>query len=99
VRIRRQAPPIEGQEDWVEASVRIDSFASALPEMLALGGEIEIIRPPELRGPAPRRRQANRGDQLGLSLSSQLPYSAEWESFAVSWLISSTNRPVVQVGA
>ena len=49
MRIRRQAPPIEGQEDWVEASVRIDSVASALPEMLALGGEIEIIRPPELR--------------------------------------------------
>jgi predicted DNA-binding transcriptional regulator YafY len=49
IRIRRQATPVEGREDWVEASVRIDSVASALPEMLALGAEVEIIRPPELR--------------------------------------------------
>ena len=50
VRIRRNATPVEGREDWVEASVRIDSVAAAVPEMLALGAEVEILYPVELRG-------------------------------------------------
>jgi predicted DNA-binding transcriptional regulator YafY len=49
VRIRRHDTPIEGREDWLEASVRIDSIASAVPELLALGPEVEVVRPPELR--------------------------------------------------
>lgn len=49
VRIGRNAVPAEGREDWVEASVRIDSVDAALHEMLALGAEVEVLRPPELR--------------------------------------------------
>jgi predicted DNA-binding transcriptional regulator YafY len=49
VRVRRTETPIAGREEWIEASVRIDSVASAVPELLALGAEVEVIRPPELR--------------------------------------------------
>jgi predicted DNA-binding transcriptional regulator YafY len=49
VRIRKSESPIEGREDWLEASVRIDSIASAVPELLALGAEVEVLGPPELR--------------------------------------------------
>ncbi len=49
LRIRRGAAPVEGRDGWIEASVRIDSVASAVPEMLALGAEVEIVRPIELR--------------------------------------------------
>jgi predicted DNA-binding transcriptional regulator YafY len=49
VRVRRTETPIKGREEWMEASVRIDSLASAVPELLALGAEVEVIRPPELR--------------------------------------------------
>jgi predicted DNA-binding transcriptional regulator YafY len=49
VRIRKTEIPIVGREDWLEASVRIDSIASAVPELLALGAEVEVVRPVELR--------------------------------------------------
>jgi predicted DNA-binding transcriptional regulator YafY len=49
VRIRRNAPPVRGREDWAEASVRIESVDSAVLEMLALGAEVEVLHPPELR--------------------------------------------------
>lgn len=49
VRIRRNAPPVAGREDWVEASVRIDSISSAVLDMLALGAEVEVVDPGELR--------------------------------------------------
>jgi predicted DNA-binding transcriptional regulator YafY len=49
VRIRRSAPPVRGREDWAEASVRIESVDSAVLEMLALGAEVEVLHPPELR--------------------------------------------------
>lgn len=53
VRIRRSATPVPApvlvDEDWVEASVRIDSVASAVHDLLALGAEVEVVSPPELR--------------------------------------------------
>jgi predicted DNA-binding transcriptional regulator YafY len=58
VRIRRTAPAIQGREDWVEASVRIESVDSAVLDILSLGPEVEVVHPPELRvrvGQAARR--------------------------------------------
>jgi predicted DNA-binding transcriptional regulator YafY len=49
VRVRRNAPPAAGREDWVEAWVRADSAAAALVELLALGAEVEVLHPRELR--------------------------------------------------
>ena len=49
VRIRKNVPPVAGREDWVEASVRIDSISSAVLDMLALGAEVEVVHPAELR--------------------------------------------------
>jgi predicted DNA-binding transcriptional regulator YafY len=49
VRIRKNIPPVAGREDWVEASVRIDSISSAVLDMLALGAEVEVVHPAELR--------------------------------------------------
>jgi predicted DNA-binding transcriptional regulator YafY len=49
VRIRRNTPAVAGREGWVEAWVRIDSVDAAILDMLALGAEVEVIHPPELR--------------------------------------------------
>lgn len=49
VRIRRSAAAVAGREDWAEAWVRIDPAGSAVLDMLALGAEIEVLQPPELR--------------------------------------------------
>jgi|GEM_PF-1135745 len=49
LRIRRTGLPASGREDWVEASVRFDSVDSAVLDILALGPEVEVIRPAELR--------------------------------------------------
>jgi predicted DNA-binding transcriptional regulator YafY len=49
VRIRRNVPPVAGREDWIEAWVRIDSVPSAVLDMLALGAEVEVLHPAELR--------------------------------------------------
>ncbi|HEV2241416.1 MAG TPA: WYL domain-containing protein [Streptosporangiaceae bacterium] len=49
IRIRRDALPAAGREDWVEAWVRIDSAEAAVLDMLALGAEVEVVHPPELR--------------------------------------------------
>ncbi len=43
LRVRR------GAGDWVEASIRIDSIDQAVLELLALGTDIEVLRPPALR--------------------------------------------------
>jgi hypothetical protein len=48
IRIRRPNPAA-GREGWVEAWVRIGSIDAATLDMLALGAEVEVIRPPELR--------------------------------------------------
>ena len=49
IRIRRSTPAVAGREDWVEAWVRIGSLDAAALDMLALGAEVEVIHPPELR--------------------------------------------------
>ena len=49
VRIRRKTGPAPGREDWVEASVLADPAGSAVFDMLALGAEVEVLQPPELR--------------------------------------------------
>jgi predicted DNA-binding transcriptional regulator YafY len=49
IRVRRSPHVVAGQEDWVEAWVRIDSLDVAVLDMLALGGEAEVLHPPELR--------------------------------------------------
>lgn len=49
IRVRRSAQPAAGREDWVEAWVRIDSPDAAVLDMLALGAEIEVVHPAELR--------------------------------------------------
>jgi predicted DNA-binding transcriptional regulator YafY len=48
IRIRRSTPAA-GREGWVEAWVRIGSLDAAALDMLALGAEVEVIHPPELR--------------------------------------------------
>jgi predicted DNA-binding transcriptional regulator YafY len=49
IRIRRNTPAIQGREDWVEASARIESIDSAVLDILSLGPEVEVVHPPELR--------------------------------------------------
>jgi predicted DNA-binding transcriptional regulator YafY len=49
VRIRKNKTPGEGQGDWVEASVGIESLDSAVYDMLALGADVEVLRPLALR--------------------------------------------------
>ena len=50
VRVRRSVPPVrrDGQ-DWFEVSARISSLDSGIGELLALGADIEVLTPPELR--------------------------------------------------
>lgn len=45
----RAADPAAGPADWVEAWMRIDSPDTAVPDLMALGAEVEVVRPPELR--------------------------------------------------
>ena len=47
--LRRQAAPVPGQDDWAEAWIRVDSPDAAVLDLLALGAEVEVVRPPELR--------------------------------------------------
>ena len=49
IRVRRSPHVVAGREDWVEAWVRIDSPDVTVLEMLALGAEVEVLHPPELR--------------------------------------------------
>jgi predicted DNA-binding transcriptional regulator YafY len=49
IRVRRSPHVVAGREDWAEAWVRIDSPDVAVLDMLALGGEVEVLYPPELR--------------------------------------------------
>jgi predicted DNA-binding transcriptional regulator YafY len=50
LRIRRSAPPAPGgQAGWSEAWLRIGSLDAAVPDLLALGAEVEVIDPPALR--------------------------------------------------
>jgi predicted DNA-binding transcriptional regulator YafY len=49
IRVRTSPHVIEGREDWIEAWVRIDSVDAAVLDMLALGAEVEVVHPPQLR--------------------------------------------------
>ena len=49
IRVRRSPHVVAGREDWVEAWVRIDSPDIAMLDILALGAEVEVLHPPELR--------------------------------------------------
>src|SRR6516162_7799399 len=50
IRIRRSASPVlDGQDGWSQAWVRIGSLDAAVPDLLALGAEVEVIDPPALR--------------------------------------------------
>jgi predicted DNA-binding transcriptional regulator YafY len=49
VRVRRSPHVVAGREDWVEAWVRIDSPGIAVLDILALGADVEVLDPPELR--------------------------------------------------
>lgn len=49
LRIRRSTPAVAGREGWVEAWVRIGSVDAATLDMLALGADVEVIHPLELR--------------------------------------------------
>ena len=48
-RPRPQAEPQPGREDWLEGSFRVDSYESAVRELLALGPGVEVLLPLELR--------------------------------------------------
>ena len=49
LRVRKAAARVDGREEWIEATVRIHSVDAALHEILALGAEVEVLGPPELR--------------------------------------------------
>jgi predicted DNA-binding transcriptional regulator YafY len=49
VRVRRTVRSAPGREGWAEASVRIGSVGSAVLDVLALGAEIEVLHPADLR--------------------------------------------------
>ncbi|HEY6277107.1 MAG TPA: WYL domain-containing protein [Streptosporangiaceae bacterium] len=50
LRARPSAPPAPaGQDSWTEAWVRLDSADAAVLDLLALGADVEVISPPELR--------------------------------------------------
>jgi predicted DNA-binding transcriptional regulator YafY len=49
IRVRTSPHVIAGHEDWIEAWVRIDSVDAAVLDILALGTEVEVVHPPQLR--------------------------------------------------
>jgi predicted DNA-binding transcriptional regulator YafY len=48
-RPRPNAEPPADRPNWIEGSFRFDSYESALRELIALGSEIEVLLPDELR--------------------------------------------------
>ncbi len=49
IRIRKDAAAVAGREDWAQAWVRTGPDAGAVPDLLALGADVEVLHPPELR--------------------------------------------------
>ncbi len=47
--IRRNAAPAAARAGWIDAWVRIESPEAAVLDLLALGAEVEVVRPPALR--------------------------------------------------
>lgn len=50
-RPRPAATPVPDRPDWVEGSFRFDGYDTALRELFALGPDVEILLPAELREP------------------------------------------------
>lgn len=48
-RQRRITEPSPDRPDWVEGSFRFDSYESAVRELVALGPDVEVVLPAELR--------------------------------------------------
>lgn len=48
-RARPHAEPAPDRADWIEGSFRFDSYATAVRELLALGPDVEVLLPVELR--------------------------------------------------
>lgn len=48
-RPRPSADPPADRSDWVEGSFRFDSYDAALRELVALGSDVEVLLPAELR--------------------------------------------------
>ena len=48
-RPRPTSTPNEDRPDWIEGSFRFDSYDTALRELVALGAEVEVLLPAELR--------------------------------------------------
>jgi len=46
---RHPGVDVPGRPDWIEATVRIESLDLAVGELLALGAEVEVVGPAELR--------------------------------------------------
>lgn len=42
-------PPVADRPDWVEGTFRFDSYSAAVRELIALGSEVEVLLPTELR--------------------------------------------------
>ena len=49
-RARPASEPAADRPDWVEGSFRFESYDAALRELTALGGDVEVLLPVELRG-------------------------------------------------
>ncbi len=49
VRVRRGAAPEPGREGWVQAWIPVEGTDATVIDILALGGDAELIHPPELR--------------------------------------------------
>ena len=48
-RPRPAAEPAADRPDWIEGSFRFDSYDAAVRELIALGAEVEVLLPVELR--------------------------------------------------
>ena len=59
---RHRAVEVPGRPDWIEATVRIESLDLAVSELLALGADVEVVGPAELR----RRLRATVTELAGL---------------------------------
>jgi predicted DNA-binding transcriptional regulator YafY len=49
LRVRRSAAAVAERDGWVEAWMPIETADAAISDVLALGGEAELLHPPELR--------------------------------------------------
>ncbi len=46
---RPHAEPVADRPDWIEGSFRFDSYEDAVPELLALGADVEVLLPVGMR--------------------------------------------------